>query len=150
MGLSRGYKKIEQHRRWIISGLAFFLLNMTVSPGLFAQSPTAPEEVAKEWLKLVDSGQSANSWERTGSLFKARNTEQTWQTMLSFIRSSLGQVISRKIASVQFSHSMLGGPDGKYALVRFNSTFARKSSALEMLSLGNENNRWVVIGYFIK
>ena len=150
MGLSCDYGKIAQRRRWFISRLAIFLLTMTVSSSLFARPPIAPEEVAKEWLKLVDSGQSANSWVRSGSPFKARSSEQAWQKMLSFIRSSVGQVESRKIASVQLSHSLLGAPDGRYALVRFNTTFAHKSSALETLSLGDENNRWVVIGYFIK
>jgi hypothetical protein len=126
------------------------LLLITLATGLSAQPPIAPEEVARAWLKLVDGGQSANSWEQTGSPFKARSSEQAWQTMLNYIRRSVGPVESRKIASVQFSNSLLGAPDGEYALVRFNSAFVHKSSTLETLSLGSENNHWVVIGYFIK
>lgn len=147
MGPVRHYKKFLQRR--VIPSLTAFLLT-TLSTSLSAQPAIAPEEVAKGWLKLVDGGQAANSWAQAGNAFKARTSEQIWQAKLGFMRQSLGQIKSRKIASVQLSHSLLGAPDGTYALVRFNSTFAHKSSALEMLSLGNENNHWVVIGYSIK
>jgi hypothetical protein len=149
MGLFSHDKKIARCRRWLAPGLAILILT-TLATGLSAQPPIAPEEVAKAWLKLVDGGQSANSWAQAGAVFKARNSEQTWQAMLTAIRSRLGPVESRKIASVQFSHSLLGAPDGEYALVRFNSAFVHKSSVLETLSLGNEHNHWVVIGYFIR
>jgi hypothetical protein len=45
---------------------------------------------------------------------------------------------------------MPGLPDGKYAVVQFNSSFANKAVAVETVALETEDDRWAAIGYFIK
>jgi hypothetical protein len=43
-----------------------------------------------------------------------------------------------------------GVPDGDYAVITFNSVFAKKAQSGEMLSLVLEDGRWKAGGYFIK
>jgi hypothetical protein len=125
-------------------------LSSSVGLGVVAQPLTAPDAAAKEWLFIVDGGDYAKSWDRTGGLFKARLTTQDWQSKIAPVREPLGAIMQRKLAGVTFANTGAGLPTGKYAVVRFNSSFANKAVAEETVGLDLENGRWAVTGYFIK
>jgi hypothetical protein len=59
--------------------------------------------------------------------------------------------VSRKEKSLEFSDSLPGAPDGRYAMLQFATEFARKKEAVETLSLlQGTDGQWRVVGYFIK
>jgi hypothetical protein len=72
------------------------------------------------------------------------------QGKIAPVREPLGAIMLRRLMDVKLSSTMAGLPDGKYAVVQFNSSFAKKTAAIETVALDSEGDRWVVIGYFIK
>jgi hypothetical protein len=143
-----GHHFVTSKRRAVV--LATLVLLATLSSSVIAQPSAAPENAAKQWLSLLDGGKYNESWNQAGSFFKARISAQIWHSKVMPVRRPLGAVKSRKAKTVTLSHSLPGVPDGQYAVVRFNSVFAHKTSAIETVTLDKKNKNWAVIGYFIK
>ena len=155
---------------WLIGGMLIMLLiaaafllvsgggGAPISVGTKHQSAgallSAPESAgvksAGEWLALVDRGKWEDSWRSAGTLFKSQLTAQHWASMIQPVRQPLGAVSSRLLQSATTSNSLPGAPAGEYEIVEFQTTFARKSSAVETVVLARESSGWKVVGYFIR
>ncbi len=106
---------------------------------------------AKSWLGLVDEGQYAESWNESAPVFQGVVTEQNWTDALDKVRKPLGSLVSRNLKSAKEMTRMPGAPDGKYVVMQFDTSFANKSSAIETVTVGpEENGQWKASGYFIK
>lgn len=118
----------------------------------FAASPASKAtKVAKAWLKLVDEGKYARSWDETTEYFKKTVKKEQWERQLTAVRSPLGKALSRKLISKQFRTSLPGVPDGEYAVMIFKTSFEKKKSATEVIVPMLVNDRtWFVSGYYIK
>jgi len=127
---------------------AFLLLTMFVAAAARAES-VAPEGTGT-WLDLVDKGQYAESWSRTGSYFQAQVTQDAWVTRIGPVRAPLGAVKSRNLRSVDYIKSLPGAPDGDYAIVKYDTEFANKSQSTETVAMVRERGEWRLVGYFIK
>ena len=78
-----------------------------------AQDKTkAAEAAADDWLKLVDSGNYAQSWQEASSTFRAAVTKQDWEQKLRVVRVPLGAVVSRQLTSAEYTTKLPGAPDG--------------------------------------
>jgi len=119
---------------------------------LAAQSPEDLAQAAAEsWLKLTDAGKADASWEQAAALFKGAVTKEQWVQMLPGVRSPLGKVVSRKVTSRQYSEKLPGAPDGKYVVIRFETVFEKKASAVETVTpMLDPDGVWRVSGYFIR
>jgi hypothetical protein len=121
-----------------------------------AKSPTAAEETAaeaaaREWLKTVDSGGYATSWDGAAAYFKTAITKGNWMKALEAARKPLGNNLSRKATSRQYRTSLPGAPDGKYVVIQFASSFEHKAQAVETVTpMMEKDGKWRVSGYFIK
>lgn len=70
--------------------------------------------------------------------------------MVTF-RKPLGGLESRHLDSAQFATDLPGAPDGKYVVMKFDTSFANKKSAIETVTFMLEKDgQWKVAGYFIK
>ena len=132
---------------------ALFLAMVAVAPA--AQAQQKPEALAQQsaesWLALVDSGKFADSWDNASSYFKDRVSKDKWQEMVRPVREPLGKVMSRKLQSAQFTKSLPGAPDGQYVVLRYDTSFANKQSAVETITpMLDKDGQWRVSGYFIK
>jgi hypothetical protein len=136
-----------------------FVLAAALSAALFAgvasQAQQKPEvlaqRAAESWLSLVDSGKYADSWQEASSFFKANVTQEKWPNMLRGVRDPLGKVLSRKLQSATFSKSLPGAPDGQYVVLRYDTSFEHKQSAVETITpMLDKDGQWRVSGYFIK
>jgi hypothetical protein len=59
-------------------------------------------------------------------------------------------VISRKLNSAKFETSMPGAPDGQSVVIRFETSFQRKKSAIETVTpMLDSDGHWRVSGYYI-
>ena len=111
----------------------------------------AAETAAYSWLKLVDAGKYAESWEQAATLFKGAVTRDQWKDSLNGVRRPLGKLVSRKVKSRQYTESLPGAPDGKYVVLQYNATFENKASAVETVTpMLDEDGAWRVAGYFVK
>lgn len=103
------------------------------------------------WLALTDSGQYDTSWDQAATLFRNTISKDDWVRSLGAIRSPIGALKSRNVASADFSATLPGAPDGEYVVFQFNASFANKAAAVETVTaMKDEDGVWRVAGYFIR
>ena len=111
----------------------------------------AAAAAAEKWLGLVDRGEYAASWKEAASYFRDRVSEQKWAQMSQEVRSPLGKMESRKLAQAAYRTSLPGAPDGQYVVMQFDTSFAKKKSAVETVTtVLDKDGKWRVVGYFIR
>ncbi len=126
-------------------------LILNIGAAFAASQASKAAKVAKAWLKLVDEGKYAQSWDETSQYFKKTVTKEQWQQQLTAVRKPLGKVISRKLISQQYKTSLAGAPDGEYEVITLKTSFENKKSATEVVVPILENDKtWFVSGYYIK
>jgi hypothetical protein len=115
-------------------------------------SPTSPpEQVARDWLALIDTGRYAESWTTAASLFRRAVTPEQWAAQAAAVREPLGHVIRRDLQGEHHTTELPGAPDGEYAVLQFAAAFAAKRSAVEMITpMRDVDGAWRVAGYFIR
>ncbi len=119
-----------------------------------ARNPEAEQAAiaaAEQWLELIDNENYPKSWETAAELFKGAVTQEQWLQAMQSIRSPLGSKIMRNCASVKYMTSMPGAPDGEYVVIQFETSFEKKSSAIETVTpMLDKDGAWRVSGYYIK
>jgi hypothetical protein len=137
----------------LIASILFLLCGFTTAEaanGSHAAAIASATKAALGWLKLVDEGSYAASWTAASSLFKGHLSEAKWTQMASSARRPLGSVISRKLNSAKFETSMPAAPDGQFVVIRFETSFQRKKSAIETVTpMLDSDGHWHVSDYYI-
>jgi hypothetical protein len=111
----------------------------------------AAEAAAEAWLKLVDAGDDAGSWDQAAKVFKGAVTQPDWSQMAAGVRTPLGKLVSRTLKSRQYAETMPGGPDGQYVVLQYDTVFEHKASAVETVSpMADPDGIWRVSGYVIR
>jgi hypothetical protein len=132
---------------------------LTVAIGLiivFARADNTSLELAAQnaagrWLALVDAGKYEESREVMASSFKTAVSRRAWKSTIAEIRKPLGEVVSRKLKSVEFTKELPGAPDGEYVVIKFDTTFQNKTNAVETVTPVLEADLvWRVSGYSVK
>jgi hypothetical protein len=136
---------------WTAS-VGMLLLFLTV---LGMQAQDKPENLAQQsaegWLQLVDSGKFGESWDQAASLFKAAVAKEQWDHMVRATRDPLGKLQSRTLKSATYTKTLPGAPDGEYVVIRYDSSFEHKQSAVETVTpMLDKDGVWRVSGYYIK
>jgi len=136
--------------------LPAFLLLIAGQAARAQNGAPAPQEAigaADQFLTLIDHGQYDESWDACAPSIKNSITKPSWDTVMSINRRRFGVLGSRKLVSAQTATSLPGSPDGHYAVLRYRSSFtAGKTTptALEVVTLSNENGKWLGYQYSIK
>jgi hypothetical protein len=129
-------------------GLIFVALWMSACS---QDKKTVADGAARNWLKVVDSGKYAQSWDDTGSVLKANVAREQWQELLARNRAPLGPVISRKLKSAEYTTQLPGAPDGQYVVLQYESGFEHKNSAIETVTPTlDRDGTWRVCLYTVK
>lgn len=137
-------------RRSVIAGL---IVSLAVVGGAFAadKPEDAAQAAAESWLKLVDAGHHAASWEAAAKAFKGAVKQDDWARMAAGVRTPLGKLVSRQLKSREYTEKMPGAPDGKYVVVQYDSVFEHKAVAVEtVIPMADPDGVWRVSGYFIR
>jgi len=119
----------------------------------FSQDPRASETqyLAREWLKLTDSGNAQAAWQAAGRKFQAAMTPEQWERALAGQRAPFGALVQRTFNGASFRGDIPNQPPGDYALLMFRTTFANRSVVFESISLEREGDgRWRVVGYVLR
>ena len=107
-------------------------------------------EASNTWLKFIDNGQYAKSWETAAEFFKNAVTKKQWNQSLNAVRKPLGKVIKRNVKSKQYTRSLPGAPDGEYVVIQYETSFENKKSAIETVTpVKDKDGKWRVSGYYI-
>jgi uncharacterized protein DUF4019 len=111
----------------------------------------AAQAAAEKWLKLVDAGDYAKSWDEAATQFRGAVTKEQWNQSAAGVRSPLGKVVSRKVASREVKTSLPGAPDGQYVVIKFETVFEKKAQAVETVTpMLDADGTWHVSGYFVR
>jgi len=135
-------------RSFCLLGLIFVALWMSACS---QDKKVVAEGAASNWLKLVDSGNYAQSWDDTGNVLKANVARDQWQELLVRNRAPLGSLISRKLKSAEYTTQLPGAPDGQYVVLQYESSFEHKNSASEIVTPAlDKDGKWRVCLYTVK
>jgi hypothetical protein len=134
---------------------AIVVVSVLVFSVLITQAQQKPEALAQqsaeEWLQLVDLGKYAESWDEASSIFKSAVSKEQWKQMLHASRDPFGKLLSRKLQSATYTKTLPGAPDGEYVVIRYQSSFEQKQSAVETITpMLDKDGAWRVSGYYIK
>jgi hypothetical protein len=158
------YRRIAM-RTIVMIGLGLVLGGLLVCPS--AAAPKAEDEAkdeapnekaeqqalaaAEAWLKIVDEGKYAESWDAAAEYLKNAVGKEAFVKALDGARKPLGALDTRKLKSKEFRTSLPGAPDGQYVVIQYETSFANKKSAIETITpMLDKNGKWRVSGYYIK
>lgn len=144
----------------IIAGLFALSLAAVEAPPSLAQveppaspvaAPTATNEsevvsAARDWLVLHDQRRWKDTWEGTATSFRESNTLERWSKIAEQVRVPLGELISR----TALSQDSVPAPPAGVEVVKFRTSFANKTDAVETISLAREGADWKVVGIYIE
>ena len=145
--------------KWLTLVFALlFVLSASQAGPAFAQSGSgsataltpSPDDRAKQWLTLVDDGNSAEAWKQVAPQWKAKIAQDQFVRMLTTVRGPLGAMTSRSLKAVNLVRTLPGMRDGQYTVVRFDSAFAHKAQAQETVTLISDNGAWSVVDYRVE
>jgi Protein of unknown function (DUF4019) len=139
-----------------------FVLGIIVAVFMFTAAPARAQDsnadkVAKAevaaltWLALADAGDYPGSWDQAADFVHSSISKPNWVHAVGSARQPLGSLISRKVKTATFTRSLPGVPDGEYVVIKFDTQFEHKESAVETVTpLLDKDGSWKVAGYFIK
>jgi serine/threonine protein kinase len=113
-----------------------------------ANLPSAPMNcpvTMEKWLAMMDAGEYAQSWETAAPYFQGKISREEWLAKLEQVRRSLGEILSRKIISME--NTVMGTRyEAKYA-----SAFECLPAAVETVTYAKQpGGAWLPIGYLIR
>ena len=131
--------------------IGLFVLVLVGGTSAADRPEDAAQTAAESWLKLVDDGDYAASWDQAAKVFKGAVKQADWGQMAGGVRNPLGKVVSRKLKSREYSEKMPGAPDGKYVVIQYDTVFEHKAAAVEtVIPMADPDGVWRVSGYFIR
>ncbi|MGO9147403.1 MAG: DUF4019 domain-containing protein [Desulfomonilia bacterium] len=138
-------------RRTVCFVVIGLILGTTTVMADESDSQKAAIASAKEWLSIVDEGKYIESWKESSEYFKQAIKQDQWEQAVRAVRKPLGKLVSRKVLSASYRTSLPGAPDGQYVVIRFNTSFENKKSAIETVTPKmDKDGMWRVSGYYIK
>jgi Protein of unknown function (DUF4019) len=106
---------------------------------------------ARAWLATIDQGKYDQGWNDAAPLLKNAVSRDGFAGSLKAVRAPLGEVVWRKVESETYATSLPGAPDGEYVVIRFQTRFKNKESAIETITpMRDKDGAWRVSGYYIK
>ena len=139
------------HRYMTVCLLIFGVLACKVIAAEDVDTKMPAVAAAEAWLKLVDDGQYAGSWEQAAEYFRAVVKQHSWEDSIRPLRESLGKVTVRTLKVQHHATSMPGAPDGEYVVIQFETSFENKKNAIETVTpMIDPDGVWRVSGYYIK
>jgi hypothetical protein len=143
--------KLRSTKAWLVSRVMLALMVTALIMHAQEKPETLAQQSAERWLQLVDSGKFGESWDDSSSFFKAAVARDQWEHMLHATRDPLGKLQSRTLKSATYTKSLPGAPDGEYVVIRDESNFENKQSAIEtVVPMLDKDGVWRVSGYYIK
>ena len=120
-------------------------LCLLAGPAMAADDQPSKVETAKNaaqtWLELVDSKSYDKSWETAASLLQGAMPKEQWGQAVGSVRGPLGGLVSRNLQSADYASELPGAPDGEYVIIRDQTVFENKRSAVETITVRHEQDQ---------
>lgn len=135
---------------FVVGGFGF-AAQKVYSQGAPVQDTKPAQNAAETWLTQVDKENYSEAWKGFSSFFQERMTFENWKKQIQSARSIFGKFESRKLKSATPATTLPGMADGNYVVIQYDTSFEKKKSALETVTLKLEKDgKWGVVGYYIK
>lgn len=109
------------------------------------------ERSARDWLEMLDRGDTAGTWSTAASLLRKALPQDDWARRLSAAREPLGAVVERTLREGRAATELPGAPDGEYVVFQFDTRFEHKRTAVETVTpMRDDDGQWRVSGYYIR
>ncbi len=130
----------------------FSLVLLAFPLAVMAQAlPDAASSADTAWLQQIDSGDYQAAYQDSAKVMRDAAPEQQFARSMETARAPLGDLRSRKLADAKLTTTLPGAPDGHYVVAQYQSSFAKKASAVEtVVASQGEDGAWRVSGYFIR
>ena len=103
------------------------------------------------WLAVVDAERYDDSWEQACAYFRGVVPRDQWMTQVAGVRGPLGPVLSREVASAEYTTKLPGAPDGEYVVIQYRTQFQNKTDAIETVTpMRDPDGVYRVSGYYIR
>lgn len=107
-------------------------------------------QASLEWLKIVDDGDYAKSWDSASKLFQMTIGKDEWMELEQATRKPLGKVINREVVDERVAKNPKGLPVGNYMVLFYNTSFTNRKDAHELVTLMQESDgKWRVLTYHV-
>lgn len=151
---------------WIVGGIimtiGLALLALTFLPGS-DQAPSAPLtsaaqvsstpaseqaaiEAARQVLATLDRDDWTASWQAAHKSFQLLNTVEWWAENSRKVRSEVGTVRLRELATVDF----VKAPPNGYWKISFRASYSKREGVVETVSLASEDGEWKMAGIAVE
>jgi hypothetical protein len=129
-----------------VDDFAQIIIEETAFRKLAEEDKLKLQALTESWLKLIDTGKYAESWEGLSSELKAKYAKEKWQAALQPLIGKTGKIKARKLKSLEYSD-----PEAQTIAVEFESSFTKVAPATEIVILKLEaDGKWRVASYSIK
>ncbi|MEW6283657.1 MAG: DUF4019 domain-containing protein [Candidatus Eremiobacterota bacterium] len=139
---------MRMSRIWILLVLVL-LLPAAAQP----KTPTPGEKEALAWLKVVDAGQYAKSYQLASPLMRDQTLNQVdpYVTTMRDIRHPLGRLVKRRLKSVESDtgYPYKGYTRSPLVFLQFESTFENKTAVETVKLVQEESGAWKVYFYMV-
>ena len=110
----------------------------------------AAQQASEAWLAIFDAGKYDDSWNQASDGLKGLTKKEDFIASLQAARSRVGKVLTRKLKASKYTAKLQGAPEGKYVVVRFESSFEKLPSAIEtVIPMLDKDGKWRVSGYHV-
>ena len=108
-------------------------------------------EAAQKWLEIVDKGNTGPLWDEAAKPLKTSVTRTKWIDGLRDMRKPYGKLESRHMTKFARTHELPDAPNADYAIVEFDSRFAKGRKATEqVIWMLEPDGVWRVSGYYLR
>jgi len=109
------------------------------------------DDDCQTFLNHINKKEYTKTWDNAATYFQKAISKEQWNKSLEAVHTPLGKVFSRKQISKTPKSKLPGAPDGSYIIYQFQSSFAKKTTAVETITfLESPKNSWKLVGYYIK
>ena len=120
----------------------------TLSPNVNDTRATEAQAAANAWLASFDTGEGADNWLQSASIFKERVRQEDWQKRVDDQRTQFGRLKTRTLKGMEFTRQLENAPDGEYFVLRYLSTYAKKDTVVEILvPTRDRDGNWKIANY---
>lgn len=104
-------------------------------------------KAAQEWLKLIDAGKFAESWDRAAPRMQITIPKDEWVKAMEIVRKRIGPFRSRTFKNEAPAWNPKGLAPGAYMVLRYDAEFGN-ARAVELITLSQQNDgQWKVLTY---
>ena len=126
------------------------VLQLCFRTGVLGAEPTASEQAAtaaaNAWLKLVDEGKAAESWQALAA--PKAMSEWRWKLGFGLAQRKFGSFSARKLRSSHSTNKSPGGRSGEFVLLEYDTMSSKEGPIVEKLTVSHEaDGQWRVGGY---